>query len=51
MTEALERSLENVQPLQRFTDLFKAKSDKEVIERLFKFIVEASSMPASLLLK
>jgi len=48
MTEALEKSLRDVRPLKRLTDLFKAKGNKELVNGLFKFIGDVGSTPAYL---
>jgi hypothetical protein len=46
-SEALEGSLESVQPLQRLGNLLTAK-DEEFIKEFFKFVADVASIPAYL---
>ena len=48
MTEALEKSLEELQPIQSYMETFKGKKDEEALTSLFKLIGYLNSMSAYL---
>jgi hypothetical protein len=48
MAEALEKSLEDLQPIQSYMETFKGKSDEEALTSLFKLISYLNSLSAYL---
>jgi|GEM_PF-6520897 len=48
MAEALEKILEDLQPIQSYMETFKGKSDEEALASLFKLISYLNSLSAYL---